>query len=67
MHPLRVVTIAQYLTVQHQRQQDYEATKFIKAVKGEPFGGWATLTVRGTTVRLEASNAHEACGWAAIA
>lgn len=45
------------------RQQDYDAKKFIDAVKGEAVNGFATVPVRGVRFRLDQSNAHMAVHW----
>lgn len=42
------------------RPGDYDATKFIKAIKNEEFSGWGTVTINDARWRFDMSNAHEA-------
>lgn len=65
MRQLGVVTIAQYLTAQHTKQSDFDATKFVKAVKGYEVRGHAVVPVCGRLEHLSEKNAHQALAWAA--
>lgn len=42
---------------------DYHALKFVKAVKGKPFTGYADVPVLGRLKRLVPENAGDAIGW----
>jgi len=65
---LTVISFASYLTRPPWRDEDSSALKFIKAIKGELFKGWASVPVVGTMMTLTPSNASQAVNWfAAIA
>lgn len=65
---LTVVSFATYLTNTHTpwRDEDHWALKFVKAVKGKPFGGYAWVRVAGEPKRLNQENAEEAIDWFGI-
>jgi hypothetical protein len=67
LHVIKVVTLAQYLTetAVQWRNEDHCASKFVKAVKGEPFRGYATVPVCGRREHLDSSNSGKAILWAA--
>jgi predicted amidophosphoribosyltransferase len=63
---LFVVSFASYLTdvtFQQWRPEDYDASKFIKAIKGDSLNKYAQVPVRGVRLRLENSNRADAVGW----
>jgi hypothetical protein len=62
---LRVVSFATYLVRVDAvwRDGDYNALKFVKAIKGLPVNMYARVPVCGVIHRLEQSNAEEAIGW----
>jgi hypothetical protein len=63
--PLTVVSFATYLTsIDNQwRNQDYDAYKFVKAVKAQPFKYSARVPVLGTLYYLDQNNSNDALGW----
>ncbi len=62
---MRTVAFASYLTTTHiqWRTEDYNASKFIKAIKGDELRGFAMVPVCGGYKKLDQTNAHEAVGW----
>lgn len=62
---LHVTHFASYLTTTfvEWRGIDHDASKFIKAIKGKPLNGWATVNVRGELRRLESANGYQARQW----
>lgn len=62
---LSVTHFASYLTTRAVawRGVDHDASKFIKAIKGKPLNGYATVTVRGHSRRLDQSNRSAAKKW----
>jgi predicted amidophosphoribosyltransferase len=62
---LRVVSFATYLVSVDVlwRDGDYNALKFVKAIKGLPVNMYARVPVCGVIHRLEQANADEAIGW----
>lgn len=44
-------------------QAHWDAFKFVKAIKREPFGGWANVPMGGGVRRLDAQNAADATEW----
>src|SRR5260370_26378286 len=63
--PLKVVSLATCLTGRDEpwRPDDYNAMKFIKAIKGESLNKHAWVPVGGTLRRLENDNADDAIDW----
>jgi len=63
--PLKVVSFATYLTNVDVtwRDTDYNALKFVKAIKGLPVNGFARIPVCDVLRRLEHGNSEEAIGW----
>src|SRR6267143_1928393 len=60
--PLSVISFATYKRPPY-ISTDYPALKFVKAVKGKPFTGYADVPVLGRWKRLIPANADEAVGW----
>jgi predicted amidophosphoribosyltransferase len=62
---LKVVSFATYLVSGNVawRDGDYNALKFVKAIKGLPVNMYARVPVCGVIRRLEQANADEAIGW----
>lgn len=61
---LRVVYFATYLTRGTLRPEDWNALKFIKALKGDPINGYARVPLPiGLRPKLQESNAHIAPKW----
>jgi predicted amidophosphoribosyltransferase len=58
-----VVSFATYLTRGSYSNEDHNALKFVKAVKGKTFLGYADVPVSGQTKRLNPSNSEEAVEW----
>src|ERR1019366_2850820 len=63
--PLTVVSFATYLVDINVswRHDDYNALKFVKAIKGDPVNLFAYVPVCDVIHRLEQSNAEEAIDW----
>lgn len=64
--PLRVAALAAYrssLRTDPWTQGDYDAVKFIKAIKREPFEGFATVLVHDQHRHLDETTALQATGW----
>jgi predicted amidophosphoribosyltransferase len=61
--PLNVTTFATYLTRPGWTDDDRNALKFIKAIKGKPFRYSAQVPVLGRIKLLEATNAQDAVDW----
>lgn len=66
--PLEVVSFATYLTnvAIAWRDEDHAALKFVKAVKGKPFTGYAWVPVGDKMRRLNQQNGDDAIDWFAI-
>jgi predicted amidophosphoribosyltransferase len=62
---MRVVAFAAYLTRTHQqwRPEDYDAYKFVRAIKGRTINGYAWVPVGGLRRKLVQANAEEAVVW----
>jgi hypothetical protein len=60
---LSVISFATYLTRGPWNSDDHHALKFVKAVKGKTFGGWAVVPVLGRQKDLRAANADDAMDW----
>ena len=45
------------------RQMDFNATKFVHAIKGERMNGYGHVPVRGVSMRLDNQNASQAARW----
>ena len=62
---LRVISFATYLTNVDVawRGEDYDALKFVKAIKGKPINKYAYVPVGKAKRRLEQGNADDAIGW----
>jgi hypothetical protein len=60
---LSVISFATYLTRGPWNDDDHHALKFVKAVKGKNFGGWAVVPVLGRNKELRAANAEDAIDW----
>jgi len=60
---LSVISFATYLTRGPWNDDDHHALKFVKAVKGKTFGGWAVVPVLGRNKDLRAANADDAIDW----
>jgi predicted amidophosphoribosyltransferase len=60
-----VVAFATYLTRTYQQwtQGDFNAYKFIRAIKNRPIKGWAWIPVSGASRQLSQVNAAEAVTW----
>lgn len=58
-----VVSFATYLTRGSYSNDDHNALKFVKAVKGKTFGGYADVPVLGRSKRLNMSNSEDAVEW----
>jgi|ERR1700722_1237284 len=60
-----VISFATYLTRDESpwRSDDYNALKFIQAIKGEPINKWAWVPVGGISRRLDQDNADDALEW----
>lgn len=65
--PLKLMSACTYLVEvgaqKNWRNEDYHANKFIKALKGEPIRGHASLPIAGGDVPLDESNREEAFHW----
>lgn len=63
--PLRVSSFCAYLTGEfgNWRQRDYDAYKFIRAVKGRTINGYAWVPVGKYSRRLQSANANAAPEW----
>lgn len=63
--PVLVVSFAQYLTRSEfpWRDDDYNACKFIKAIKGERINGYASVPVGNAIRTLRQANADDAVEW----
>jgi hypothetical protein len=63
--PIPVVSFATYLTRDDQqwRPDDYNALKFIQAIKGEEINKWAWIRVQGVSRKLQQANADVAIDW----
>jgi predicted amidophosphoribosyltransferase len=63
--PLKVVSFATYLTNVDiaWRDEDHSSLKFVKAVKGRHFGGYARVPVADKLKRLNQQNADDAIDW----
>jgi hypothetical protein len=59
---LSVISFATYKRPPYERS-DFPALKFVKAVKGKPFTGYADLLVLGRWKHLIPANAEEAVEW----
>jgi len=60
---LSVISFTTYLTRGPWNDDDHHALKFVKAVKGKNFGGWAVVPVLGRNKELRAANADDAIDW----
>lgn len=62
---ITLVSVAAYVTEPDARKpgSGWEAFKFIRAIKGEPFRGYATIPVAGVTVRLNENTKHLVYSW----
>jgi hypothetical protein len=62
---LKVASFATYLTRSdvRWRSEDFDAMKFVQALKGEELNKWGWVPVRGVSHRLDQSNAGDAFGW----
>jgi hypothetical protein len=62
---LKVISFATYLTNVNVvwRGEDYDALKFVKAVKGKPINRYAYVPVGNTRRLLQQQNADDAIGW----
>lgn len=61
--PLKVVSFAAFLTRGDPAGKDFDAIKFVSAVKGKSLRGYATVPVRGKNRRLEDENRGDAKNW----
>jgi hypothetical protein len=61
--PLSVISFATYLTRAPWSGDDHNALKFVKAVKGKTFRGWAQVPILGRIKTLEPTNAEDAVDW----
>lgn len=63
--PLTVISFAAYLTRGEfpWRDEDWHASKFIKAIKGEPINGYAWVPIGKVPRRLRQDNADDAIQW----
>jgi hypothetical protein len=65
--PLLVACFSSYLTVPGGwRDEDYHANKFVRALKGEQFGGYALVPLNGIQMRLANENLDSALDWFAV-
>lgn len=63
---MRVLSLCEYLASGETLEPDhFKPYNIVKAIKGEPFKGYAWLEVDGRSVKLEASNREVAFQWAA--
>ena len=62
---VRVVYFATYLTRVDSswRDEDHNASKFVKAIKGKPFNGYASIPVGCRVERLTTTNSASAVDW----
>jgi len=60
---LSVISFATYKRPPYSSDAEFHALKFVKAVKGKTFRGWAEVPVLGRNERLEPSNAEDALDW----
>ena len=62
---MRIVAFAAYLTKTHRawRNEDYNAYKFVRAVKGRVIKGYAWVPVGRGSQRLSQVNAGQAVIW----
>ena len=62
---LKVISFATYLTNVNVvwRGEDYDALKFVKAIKGKPINKYAYVPVGNTRRLLQQQNADDAIGW----
>ena len=62
---LRVISFATYLTNVDVvwRGEDYDALKFVKAIKGKPINKYAYVPVGKAKRLLKERNADDAIGW----
>ena len=61
--PLKVVTFAEYLTAGERSAGHWNAFKFIRAIKGMEFTGYAWVPVVGKKRKLTEATAHLAKKW----
>jgi predicted amidophosphoribosyltransferase len=64
--PLTVVSFCYYLIrdpAVKWRGIDHDASKFMKAIKGDSINGYATVPINGQKRRLDSSNAEDAKKW----
>ncbi len=64
--PLKLISLAAYLTRTNNidwSDDDHNASKFIKSIKGEPIKGWATIAVCGQHHRLNSNNQQDVFAW----
>ena len=63
--PLRLLSFATYLTrnAVQWRQPDYNAYKFVRAIKGRPINGYAWIPSPSGSKRLTDTNKDSAIGW----
>ena len=63
--PLTVVSFATYLSAPgtQWRFKDWDAYKYVQALKGKPINKFARIPVLGTLRHLEQSNANDSLGW----
>jgi hypothetical protein len=65
--PLKVITCCYYFTSVGEEVEwtddDYNANKFVKALKGKPIKGHAYVPVEGQKLCLNQENAGDALGW----
>jgi hypothetical protein len=59
---LSVISFATYKRPPY-RDGEYHSLKFVKAIKGKPFQGWADVPVVGRLKRLRPANADDAIDW----
>ena len=66
--PLKVVCFCRYLTVVDiaWRPDDWNALKFIHAIKGRRINGYAEVPILGTRKRLNKANLDSAIDWAGL-
>ena len=60
---LSVISFATYKRPPYSSNDEYHALKFIKAIKGKSFRGWAQVPVSGRNKLLEPVNAEDAIDW----
>jgi hypothetical protein len=58
-----VISFATYLTRGPWNPDDHTALKFVKAVKGRAFKGYADVPILGSLRHLVSGNADDAIGW----